>query len=215
MYPHRIRLLGPWDCEPLSPPLPACRFVPPGRLRDAGLADYSGRVRLVRRFGFPGRIDAYEHVWLTVADLAGRAAVALNDRTLGSDLRGSFEFEIGALLASRNRLEILLHADSGDAGLTGEIALEIRRDAFLHAILAKYCDGKVRASGLVVGQTVQPLELYVLADGQHVAYSLTEARPVGHPFQLTFQTETAPTSIHIELVCVAECWYAADVPVMA
>src|SRR6266404_5295860 len=130
MYPHRIRLLGPWDCQPIAASgeaAPPCHITPPLRLRDAGLA---GPLRLTRRFGYPGRIDSYEHVWLTFADVADRADVALNDQPLGTGLAGAFEMEITPLLASRNRLDVRLDADSDVAGL-GEVALEVRRDAFL------------------------------------------------------------------------------------
>ena len=141
MYPHRIRLHGPWECEPLAAPdqpvpPPPRRFVPPARLRDAGLSDFAGRVRLTRRFGFPGRIDEYEHVWLTFANVVGQADVALNGTTLCSGRSAGLEFEATSLLAPRNRLEVILDADLGDAGLVGEVALEIRRDAFLHAVAA-------------------------------------------------------------------------------
>jgi hypothetical protein len=211
MYPHRIRLLGPWDCEPLDPPLPARRFVPPGRLHDVGLADYTGRVRLLRPFGYPGRIDSYEHVWVTFAALAGRAAIALNGHSLATALTGPGEFEITSLLAARNRLEVILDADSGDAGLPGEIALEVRRDAFLRGLDIN-CDptGAVHITGLVVGTSSLPLELYVIADRRSVAYSTIEARPDGQAFDLAFTPEEPVQGVHIELVSVAECWYAAD-----
>ncbi len=180
-YPHRIRLLGPWECEPLVPPLPPLpprRFFPPARLRDAGLADFAGRVRLVRRFGYPGRIDFYEHVWLTFADIAGQAAVTLNDQPLGAALTGACEFEITPLLGPRNRLEVSLDADSNAAGLPGEIALEIRRDAFLRDVTAhRDADGTVHVAGLVVGASAGTLELYALADRRNLAYAVIAARP--------------------------------------
>ena len=112
MYPHRIRLRGPWQCEPLarSPddpgqaPLPAPRVVTmPARWADAGLPDFAGRVRLRRRFGYPGRIDAHERVWLTFAGVEGQAAAVLNDQPLGG-FAGPAEFEVTRLLQKRNVL---------------------------------------------------------------------------------------------------------------
>ena len=214
IYPHRIRLLGPWDCEPLVPALPLRRFTPPARLRDAGLADFSGRVRLVRRFGYPGRIDTYEHVWRTFAAVAGHATVTLNGQAVAGHLhRRAGEFEVTPLLAARNRLDVLLVADAGDAGLPGEIALEIRRDAFLRTPAAhRTADGVIHVTGLVVGQCSRPLELYALGNGRHLGYSLTEADPAGQPFDLACAADDGLQRIRIELVCVARCWYAAEVP---
>src|SRR5207248_7895299 len=80
MYPHRIRLRGPWECEPIEPsPLvgqafqPDCqarkpdlrdgegrvlphRVILPCRWIDAGLVDFQGSVRFTRKFGYPGRV---------------------------------------------------------------------------------------------------------------------------------------------------------------
>src|SRR5262249_57163388 len=58
LYPHRIRLVGPWEFEPLSrmgeQPLPPCgRMTLPARWQGGGLTDFAGRVRFVRRFGYP------------------------------------------------------------------------------------------------------------------------------------------------------------------
>lgn len=136
MYPHRIRLLGPWECEPLAPAAPPRRLVPPARLRNVGLGGFAGAVRLTCRFGYPGRIDSYEHVWLTFADIAGPAAITLNDRLLAERVTGAVEFAITDSLQSRNRLVVLLDAASDAAGLPAEIALEVRRDAFLRQVSA-------------------------------------------------------------------------------
>ena len=64
-YPHRIRLRGPWECEPLERQplgdLPAPRRMTlPCRWADGGLPDFTGRVRFRRRFGYPGQIDDWE-----------------------------------------------------------------------------------------------------------------------------------------------------------
>ena len=102
MYPHRIRLRGPWECEPQErrPPTaeplpPPFRVTPPCRWADAGLHGFTGRVRFRRRFGYPGRIDAHERVWLTFAGANARAEVMLNGVALGQhEDRESFEFEV-------------------------------------------------------------------------------------------------------------------------
>jgi hypothetical protein len=220
MYPHRIRLHGPWECEPLAAPdqpipPPPRRIRVPARLHDAGLSDFAGRVRLTRQFGYPGRIDEYEHVWLTFADVVGQADVALNGTTLCTGRSAGLEFEATSLLASRNRLEVILDAASGDAGLAGEVALEIRRDAFLRDVAACHGPGgTIRVTGFVVGSSIMPLELYALAAGQHVYYSPIAACAAGQPFDFAFTPESPPQQVQIELVCVAERWYVVEAPVI-
>src|SRR5919204_207462 len=98
MYPHRIRLRGPWECEPLARLVrradgrvemvpealpPGGRMTPPCRWREGGWPDFAGRARFVRRFGLPRRLDPHERVWLTFAGVDTVAEVTLNDRFLG------------------------------------------------------------------------------------------------------------------------------------
>src|SRR5438552_1331102 len=95
MYPHRIRLRGPWTCESLYRLMPdgqrstadlppPFRMRMPGRWSDGVLGDFRGGLRFIRLFGYPGRIDDFERVWLTFAGLEGKAAVTLNDQLLGT-----------------------------------------------------------------------------------------------------------------------------------
>jgi len=129
MYPHRIRLRGRWEYEPVSgpAPLPAPGRMPmPSRWRDQGLPGFSGKVRFRRHFGYPGRIDYFERVWLTFAGLTGTADIRLNGHRLGSGkAEEPFEFEVTSLLQNRNVLEVEV-AGPEDGGLWGEVALEIR-----------------------------------------------------------------------------------------
>src|SRR5262249_54082839 len=93
MYPHRIRLRGPWECEPPALPgqsekehavLPKPRRITmPARLA-AHFADFGAGLRLRRRFGFPGRLDDFERVWLTFAAIQGQAEIVLNSTPLGT-----------------------------------------------------------------------------------------------------------------------------------
>src|SRR5947209_8112469 len=123
MYPHRIRLRGPWECEPLERRPPEASAVPPMLFRvtmpcrwaEAGLADFPGRVRFRRRFGYPGRIDAHERVWLTFAGVADRAEVWLNGVRLGDHQGpGAFVFEVTSLLSERN--ELVVEVEGGADG---------------------------------------------------------------------------------------------------
>ena len=208
MYPHRIRLRGPWEYDALDvtkdQPSPSGRVTMPCPHWDGP----PGRVRFLRRFGYPGRIDSYEHVWLTVAEVSGRADLILNGHRLAVALGGPCEFEVTPLLEPRNRLEIPLDAASGNLG---EVALEVRRDAFLRGVVCRRgADDTVHVTGQVVGQCARPLELYVLADGGNVAYSLIEPRPEGKAFDVSFKPDAPPQEIRVELVHVAECWYAVE-----
>ncbi len=142
MYRHRIRLRGPWECEPLArfvttadghketvtTDLPApCRVTMPCRWRDGGLKDFAGRVRFRRHFGYPGRIDENERVWLTFAGVEGIAAIWLNGQFLGrhEGPQQPFEFEITSLLRNRNELQVEVEGPE-TGGIYGEVALEIR-----------------------------------------------------------------------------------------
>jgi beta-galactosidase/beta-glucuronidase len=100
----------------------------PCRWSEGGLPDFAGRVRFRRRFGYPGRIDANERVWLTFAGAASVADVSLNGRFLGRHEGADepFEFEVTSLLRDRNELIVEVESPTGDGGLWGEVALEIR-----------------------------------------------------------------------------------------
>src|SRR5262249_15876271 len=148
MYPHRIRLRGPWDCEPryrivvhpggrtetVSDGLPPrCRMTMPCRWGEGGLGDFAGRVRFGRPFGWPGRHDAHERVWLTFAGAEASAWVWLNGQFLGEHKGGgrAFEFEVTGWLRVRNELTVEVEAPGGAGGLWGEVALAVRAAAFL------------------------------------------------------------------------------------
>ncbi len=143
MYPHRIRLRGPWECEPLArfvigadgqketmtTNLPApCRMTMPGRWSERGLKDFSGRVRFRRHFGYPGRIDENERIWLTFAGIEGTTEVWLNGQFLGrhEQTMQPFESEVTELLDDRNELRVEVEGEATSGGLYGEVAMEIR-----------------------------------------------------------------------------------------
>jgi hypothetical protein len=225
MYPHQIRLRGPWECEPLtqqvgeSPVPPPRRVTMPCRLEDLG--DFSGRVRFRRAFGYPGRIDADERVWLTLDGIEVSAEVSLNGQLLGQCDRGSFEFDVTALLKERNRLDIVFEALPKTCGLWEEVALEIRRTAFLRDVRARITaaggDFTLSIQGEVVGRAEGLLELYVLHKERSVAYQTVEADPAGRSFQVEVHTvrandEGSSARVRVELVNGAVVWYAVDVP---
>lgn len=134
-YPHRIRLRGPWHCEPLArsnstDPLPApCRMNLPCRWGDGNLGNFAGRIRFRRHFGLPTRLEPQEHVWLTFAGMEGEAEIWLNSQPLVSKSKTGepFEFEVTGLLQIRNELRMEVTAPDGEGGPWGDVALEIRR----------------------------------------------------------------------------------------
>jgi beta-galactosidase/beta-glucuronidase len=100
----------------------------PCRWSEGGLVEFAGRVRFRRRFGYPGRIDADERVWLTFGGADERAEVWLNGRPLGQhEGAGAFEFEVTSLLQRRNELVVEVESLTTAGGLWGEVALEVRR----------------------------------------------------------------------------------------
>jgi len=98
----------------------------PCRFRELAGAGVAGRMLLRRRFGYPGRIDAHEQVWLTCAGLGGPAEVRLNGQDLGCCDAPACDFEITPLLKDRNVLELILKSLEADAHVWDELALEIR-----------------------------------------------------------------------------------------
>ena len=216
MYPHRIRLRGPWDCEPLTGAAGPLRMNLPCRWAEGGLGDFAGRVRFRRRFGYPGRIDDYERVWLTCDALEGSAAVALNGHFL-TETRGpaGFEFEVTALLQPRNELVVEMEGPA-TGGLWGEVALEVRRTAFLRGLRVSAEGDRLLVRGEVVGSAERPLELYAVLDRSTAAYSLAEAAPEGRAFTLASEElpperrGPGPHPVRIDLVDGATVWYAAE-----
>jgi hypothetical protein len=181
-YPHRIRLRGPWRSEPSA-----------------------GVTRRGRRFGYPGRIDADERVWLTVGGAAGRVAVSLNGQALGShDGGGPFEHEVTRLLAARN--EVVLEVEGG--GDVGEVALEVRRTAFLRGVRVTAEGGRIRVGGSVVGSAARPLDLYVLLDGRTAHYATVAPSEEGCGFDVV--VEGPARAARVELVDGGSVWYAVE-----
>jgi len=134
MYPHRIHLRGPWDCEPLTRSTihadgrievidgalpPACRLNMPCRWATGGLGLFSGQVRFRRRFQWPSAIDYYERLWLAFHGVDYFASVHLNGIELGQHAGAfdPFEFDITGIVQPRNELtvEVELPATHPDA----------------------------------------------------------------------------------------------------
>ena len=190
----------------------------PGRWSAGGLHDFVGRVRFVRRFGYPGRIDDYERVWLTFAGADHQAAVWLNGTELGrhNGALEPFEFEVTRLLLARNELVIEVEADHPDGGLWGEVAMEVRATAFLHGVeIQAISEGEIvhiRTTGRVLGTSPNPLELYLLLGRSTVGYLPIAA---GSSFELISDPLRKDTlagihAVRVELVNTSTVWYVVE-----
>jgi hypothetical protein len=224
MYPHRIRLLGPWDFEVLpgakvSPDAPLRgRVTMPSTIADAGLPGFSGSLRFSRRFGMPRSHDADEHYWLVFEATADFMEVMLNKRPLGEFARrGPFAVEVTGSLLERNLLEITVQTTKDQDGLTGETALEIRRASFLRdAKIGRRPDGRLEASVDVAGRAPEGIELYLLADRRMLAYRRLGAG-VDQLVLLQSEEPVAPetTEARLELVQGGVVWYQISCSIKA
>jgi hypothetical protein len=105
IYPHRIRLRGPWE-------------------RD----ERADGVRLRRRFNRPTDLDPHEQVWLVARCPVAFRGAKLNDVPLPAAGQEA-EWDITPRLADHNLLAFDLDADVArdlPPGPPGEIYLEIR-----------------------------------------------------------------------------------------
>ncbi|HEX4142103.1 MAG TPA: hypothetical protein VHY91_01025 [Pirellulales bacterium] len=155
--PHVIRLRGPWQYEPLAqwildaegtqrtvePLPPAGRMVMPADWSEPLGRDFRGRVRFLRSFGRPTRLEPDEQVWLVCdgVDLTGWAL--LNGEQLGPlpGFRQPASFDVTSRLKERNELAIdvelppLSYDDEQQlrpdrAGLAGGVIGEVRLEIF-------------------------------------------------------------------------------------
>jgi hypothetical protein len=191
----------------------------PCRWGEGGLKGFAGTVRYRRRFGWPGRLDADEHVWLTFGGVEAAAEVWLNGSRVGRrQTAGPFEFEVTSLLQVRNQLTVEVEAAGDHGGLWGEVALEVRGPAYLRAVRAALAPAgtaaRLHVRGEVVGIWARPLELYALFDGANVLYATVTADPSGRPFDLLGEELSCPTGarrdVRVELVSVSTVWYQVE-----
>ena len=144
--PHRIRLRGPWQYEPLvryrqleggqiesqSDDLPPDgRITMPADWSETLGADFRGQVRYTRRFTCPTGLDPGTPVLLVIEAVNQTARVLLDERPLGeiSGPNTPWQCAIGEYLSERHLLcvdvDMPLDAGDGCGGLTGEVRLEI------------------------------------------------------------------------------------------
>jgi hypothetical protein len=194
----------------------------PCRWQDGGLPDFTGRVCFKRNFGYPGRIDETERVWLTLDGVVGSCSLFLNARALATydSPADHMEFDVTGLLHKRNELVVTLEDLQGLGGLTGEVAIEIRRTAFLRAVKAERMGpGSLQVTGEVVGEGEGPLEIYVIYGRRNVGYATVEVKDQMMPFQVlasdlpTGQDEEGGDRVRVELIQGATVWYEVEAPI--
>ena len=200
MYPHRIRLRGPWDLTTTTGL--SRRVLFPATWEVAGLPNYVGPVAFARRFGYPGRIDAHERVWLVGQGVSGPAEIVFQDQPLGR-VAGGFAFEVTARLRDRNLLKVSLEIIAGQTRLWDDIALEVRATAYLEGIVQ---DGR-RIRGRIAGTSEGPLDVYVLAADRTCGYCQTKAEE-----EFAIECDGAATPSRIELVNAATVWDVVELP---
>jgi len=167
----------------------------------SGAAGFVGPVLFERRFGYPGRIDAHERVWLVGEGMAGPAEISLLG-PLGLVTTDKFAFDITARLRDRNLLEIQLQATPERVALWNDIALEVRASAFLENVTTE----RLVVHGRVAGTSDKVLEVYALANGRTCGYSEVSA---GQSFSIPI--EECIGALRLELVHVSTVWDVVEI----
>lgn len=198
MYPHSIRLRGPWEFQTLDDE-PRTGSMTLGTFWHHGpLPDYWGQVALRRRFNWIAKIADDEIVWLCVDRCIGRATFQLNGRQLGagSSIWGECRFDVTELLRPSNELVIQLDASAESdlhfgslghseasapagkrhpvGGILGGVCLTVESKAFLPRGVLIQTDFEGGKGSLSFGAETQirsqqsELELVLLLDGRTI-----------------------------------------------
>lgn len=131
IYPHVIRLAGPWEYEVLRCDANDWTGATSGRTqlpldcRELLGASFRGLVTFRRRFNRPTNLDPQEAVWLVIEADESRGEIGLNGNLLG-DLPGNAglaELDVSTALELHNELTIRADQSVSIAG----VRLEIRR----------------------------------------------------------------------------------------
>ena len=216
MYPHRIRLRGPWDCELIDAERRTPRRVlMPCRWADAGLAGIRGPARFSRKFGYPGKADPdLEHIWLICDGCTGCREIHLNGFRLAESADESFAFDVSRLLAARNQLDVTIQGNGDECGLWGDVFLEIRKDAYIHNARAERAGQGLVVTGQVIGAAPAALELYTLVDGRHADYRVIAPSEAGTSFRIELaDVPSGAETVRVELIHISEVWYVVELPI--
>jgi hypothetical protein len=178
----------------------------------SGLA--GGLVRLRRRFGYPGRIDAHERVWLVFESTAAPIELAVNETSLGTAAAGHIEIDVTPLLKARNELTAEVAGLEPGASPWDECLLEVRCTAYLRGVALARKGDQIHVTGEVVGQAEGPLELYLIADRSPADYAQLAEGGEARRFDLHCAARNwggEPIAcIKIDLVQGATVWYTVE-----
>ena len=189
----------------------------PARWSECGLADFIGRVRQVRRFGLPRKLDPGERVWLAFDGISGRTDAWLNGESLGTwpDGGSPFEVEVTGRLHSRNELRLEIETENSGGGMWADAALEIRGQAWLTSLTARVHDSRLVLRGTVRGRADGPLDLYAILGRTTAIQTRVEASESGCAFDAAsdlLPAERIETEATVELIAGAAVWHSASVP---
>lgn len=182
----------------------------PCRWAETAFGPFIGQMQCVRKFGWPGRLDSWERVWLIGSGVREEAALHLNGEFLGLH-RGAqpFEFDVTRLLRVRNELVVQVDSADKEGGLTGEIALEVRCTAWLRQVRLEPGSGETRVCGQVIGNSEGPLDLYILRNGQTLHYQPMEPTIAGQEFAVLIENGSS-AGVRVELTNGGVVWYVAE-----
>ncbi len=209
MYPHRIRLRGPW--EAFNADGATQRVDLPAGWSEFIAASLSASWLLRRRFGLPRIIDQDEDVSL-ICEFDGKSSIRLNGVVIEPMHVSSHysEWKVTQGLQPRNMVELSVTSNSGSVA-PPEVALEIRGPVFLRDVVPN----PTGWTGQVVGEQRRHLEVHLLAQGRAVVrvpvqanQSFAVLRPDELPEGSYNQQAPAWT---IELIEMANRWYSIDV----
>lgn len=218
MYPHRIRLRGPWEAKFASSD---------GQSEEKRLnfpstwaalpQDLNGPVRLVRNFGRPRELDENEHVWLTWSGVTATASLQFNSDLLGNAISHSGSVEVTSHIRERNELIVEFGSPGSPGAGFGDFALEVRGPVYIEG--ARFVPEGSSVEGAVRGELVKNLELYLLMFGLTVHRQLIELLPSGMAFSIPCPRPTAVPKtrefppIRLELIEGSNLWWRVDLPV--
>jgi hypothetical protein len=209
MYPHRIRLRGPWTlkagpCETFSVSL--------GETSTPELDSTTGAIQLYRRFSWPQQLQPHERLWL-VLERSCVSGGALNDRALvlTAVAHDHQECDVTSLTRRSNQLTLDISAGRSHQAFPN-VALEVRCLTFLRQTTWRIDQNnrRLEISGQLVGVHETPLELYVRVGEVNVFYTPAHANERCSMFQYQSEIPAASneqTAIQIDLVSGGVIWH--------
>jgi hypothetical protein len=107
----------------------------------------------------------------------------------------------------------VIRGDIDSAGLWGEVAMEIRKDAYLADVSIERAGEATAIVGKVVGVAPQALELYTLIDSRHFDYRTIEPTPAGQAFRIELGDQPSAANARLELIHISSIWYVVELPI--